>query len=359
MLFNDKYKIRIYLGIDELSDTYYFRKASLYNGKRMYKMGQKRIKGALENGELLLDDLKQVRDTVFVLDDYNEILKYTKKPLKIKRKRTRMTALGVAGVLLVSCIANGFNKDEKENVTEINPPAQAVSYTEEESETVPVVEETVQVASDITTINKEDQSSSDKVTTVEMNYSESINKYAEMYGIDPLIIRAIICQENPYNQSYYDGAYAHGLMQIEDGIFGPNDTIVAFNHITGDYDRTTVDYNRIDTDPDYAIKIGTELFANNLAILISTYGEQFRDGDMITIAISSYNEGITATLNACEGTSDLSTVINRLNEHQGGTNDYAYGVLSYIEDGSTLTVSTKNYTLSTVLDNTTVNEFHK
>jgi hypothetical protein len=126
-----------------------------------------------------------------------------------------------------------------------------------------------------TTLNKYgiDSDNKTKAETIEIpkNYNDSINKYASKYGIDPNIIRAVICVESGWNPDAlsFDGQHGKGLMQIDDRFH--------------DFAKTQDVFNT-----DKNIEYGTKL--------LSDYIKEF-DGD-VESGIGAYNSGpgnITST----------------------------------------------------------------
>ena len=103
-------------------------------------------------------------------------------------------------------------------------------------------------------------------------YSEYVNKYAQMYDIDPLWIYAIIKVESNFDKNAKSNSGAKGLMQLMDSTA----TEIA--------KKLQIDNFEVDMiyDPEINIMIGTKYFDD----LLSKYNENYY------LAIAAYNAGI-------------------------------------------------------------------
>lgn len=117
-------------------------------------------------------------------------------------------------------------------------------------------------------------------------YSEYVEKYSSMYGVDELVIYAIIKTESGYNPKSISGVGATGLMQIMPDTF---DWIKEY-HIKDDESVTYKSMNDAETN----IKYGSCLY--------SVLYEEFGD---INTAMAAYHAG-RRQVNEWLGDKDLS-----------------------------------------------------
>ena len=103
-------------------------------------------------------------------------------------------------------------------------------------------------------------------------YSEYVNKYAEMNDIDPMWIYAIIKVESNFDKNATSGSGAKGLMQLMDST-----AIEISKHINLENFESDMLY-----DPEINIMLGTRYFVE----LLDRY-----DGNYY-LAIAAYNGGI-------------------------------------------------------------------
>lgn len=103
-------------------------------------------------------------------------------------------------------------------------------------------------------------------------YSEYVNKYAEIYEIDPMWIYAIIKVESNFNPNVTSGSGAKGLMQLMD-----NTAVDLAKELNIENFETNMLYN-----PEINIMLGTKYFDK----LLAKYNENYY------LAIAAYNAGI-------------------------------------------------------------------
>lgn len=103
-------------------------------------------------------------------------------------------------------------------------------------------------------------------------YSEYVNKYAQMYEIDPMWIYAIIKVESNFDSNVTSGSGARGLMQLMDSTA----TDLA-KELNVENFETNMLYN-----PEINIMLGTKYFDK----LLAKYNENYY------LAIAAYNGGI-------------------------------------------------------------------
>lgn len=103
-------------------------------------------------------------------------------------------------------------------------------------------------------------------------YSEYVNKYAEMNDIDPMWIYAIIKVESNFNQNATSASGAKGLMQLMDSTASE-----IAKHLELEYFESNMLY-----DPEINIMLGTKYFDE----LLTKYDENY------PLAMAAYNAGI-------------------------------------------------------------------
>ena len=105
------------------------------------------------------------------------------------------------------------------------------------------------------------------------SYSEYVVKYSEEYGVDPLLVYAVIKAESNFDNNVVSNSNAKGLMQLMDATAGE----VAENIMT---DKNFESYMLFDAEIN--IKIGTKY----LSELLEKYNGNYY------LAVSAYNAGI-------------------------------------------------------------------
>ena len=113
-------------------------------------------------------------------------------------------------------------------------------------------------------------------------YSDAIEKYANMYGVDPKLALAIGTHERGLHSSAVDEGGAIGLFQIQvrgswnwDG-----KTITAYNFDTNEYETVTITEEKV-SDVFENIKVGCMMLQN----LLTKYNYN------IALAVTAYNYG--------------------------------------------------------------------
>lgn len=186
----------------------------------------------------------------------------------------------------------------------------------------------------------EDRTKNEEVTDVN-DYSDIFEKYAEMYGIDVNLLKAMATQETGGNHyDNIDNGPAEGIMQIEKSA-NIGQTYSAYNQITGEVDSFTVDGESL-KDVDYNIKI---------AAVIANYAMKSFNYN-IAQGLQAYNlgtNGMNSVLSACAN--DTNTTQEALEKSPSnnswldyraylgiGDPEYVEHVLSYLPNNTTITV---------------------
>ncbi len=184
----------------------------------------------------------------------------------------------------------------------------------------------------------EDRSNDERVDKAS-KYDKFFEDTGKMYGIDPILLKAIMCQESGgVHLNYSQNGHAYGGMQIESINFGS--TIHTYNFNKNKEEDFTISSSKIN-DASYNIKTG--------AILLQ-YQLEKCDYD-VAKAVQSYNfgEGSMRRLG--------SNWRNNRKSLNIGDPEYMEHVFSFIPDETTLTFKKRDGTEKTIiLNNTKVNE---
>ena len=206
----------------------------------------------------------------------------------------------------------------------------------------------------------EDRSTNENVDIVNNNYSYLIDTYSKRYGLDPKLMFAIICQENPTNEKNYSMIAGHGVPQIE-GIFNNYD-LTAYNFETNQNESSgPIDVLRCVDDQDYSIKIACMIMNYQYNSIHENYGYKLNKEEELAATIWSYNKGITIINEALSNTNSFDEFKNYVYMYSiGGDNEYIEHVCSYIPDQEIITMKTRDGLLNSVMiDNTTVENTKK
>ena len=167
------------------------------------------------------------------------------------------------------------------------------------------------------------------------NYYDLINKYANMYGVDPELCLAIACHERAEHSTIIDGGGALGLFQIQvRGTFNwENKTVSAWNFETNSMDLYTIHSEEI------------AALENNIRAGVMIIRETLdRNHFDIARGVQEYNYGHTNLLKVLQfywGTNynghgnDLSW-LNYRYIIRGGDPEYLEHVFAYITPGTVL-----------------------
>ena len=266
----------------------------------------------------------------------------------------------MAGATMAPKDAKISGKPESSFHLNIEQPNQNSSVTTDiktfESSTI---EEDMEIPN-YTFLEYEDRSDEEKLHTASTLYFDKIEKYANMYGLDPELVLALATQERGVHSSQIDSGGATGLMQIQNGIWLDNE-ITAYNFNTNSYETVKVTKPKIE-NVDSNIKIGCMILQ-----------DMIHDKDYNILAgVLSYNMGgtnVNKIIKKHSETSGLSRedILSNQNNcdwlnHRGiitvGDKDYVQHVLSYLgndidtyvlkPDGERVELSVKNYDVTQV-----------
>lgn len=202
------------------------------------------------------------------------------KKLKVQRRnkriKVRATAAGIA-LILISGVAAGIvgNKKSNSNPFTITSEREIDDFLEEDIIKEEEKEVTVDIKAEknvvdteekeqkeVIELNYEDNSDERKAFVAKSYYGEAITKYANRYGVDPLIMMGIATQERGIHSEEKDKGGATGLMQIQNNVWKGKE-LTAFNYETNKYETMIVDESKL-SDVFYNIEVGCKIFQNNL-----------------------------------------------------------------------------------------------
>lgn len=273
----------------------------------------------------------------------------------------------IATALTVTIVASAYEKlpsdYDKKDIIEIEA-SESIETTIEN--TRPTIidqiqdEEIIEPSESLPTISFSypDRTSEETYQYTVNNYINSIRKYAEIYGEDPNLITAIVSQENPFNTPNETEYGARGVTQIESIWW--NEQVTAYRFDSKDNETITIDGNRLNNDPDYAIKVGCMIFNFNYQDIYHNYVETkiLTPQEGILATVFAYNKGLYGIKNLIN-TYGID-YINHVNELKGGDNEYLNHIYSYIPDGTQITLTNKDGTISNVyIDNINTDTFTK
>lgn len=180
-----------------------------------------------------------------------------------------------------------IDDDINKEFTVTTPPI--VDIKEEVKETTPptTVEEVQKEKVNPFTLETEDLTGSEKYQNAKENYYDLIEKYANEYGLDPMVMLALATQERGVHSETVDSGGGLGLfqIQIEGGWNWNNENVSAFNFRTNEEETVTITKEKAST-LEYNIKYGCMLFQNALreqnynvprAIQCYNYGSTYMD----------------------------------------------------------------------------------
>lgn len=280
------------------------------------------------NKKQLEYDSKHLSDLQFVLKYMNANLKY-RPSLKTKLITGSLIASEILGIFGINALASEVDKTSLETpntsieqvidtpspIINTNPapiivnPVENPIINQVEANNVDMsFFEEQQINSICFTLSTDDRSNDAEWNETRTRYGLLIDYYANMYGIDSLLLTAIVAQEN-VNDQYDSSGYSHGLTQItnvwkdvtlnnyiftENGITEETETI-NLNNI--DNNRNVAfgngEYGNVTLGQAYSLKYGCMI----LQYYYNKYNKEF-DGkytpeELIIATLYAYNHGET------------------------------------------------------------------
>lgn len=181
-----------------------------------------------------------------------------------------------------------------------------------------------------------DRSGNQDAIKTRSNYTEIIDKYSKMYGLDSNLVLAIATQERGVHSETMDEGGATGLMQIQNSVWD-NEPLSAYNFETNSEEQINVISGELG-DLNYNVKVGCMIFQDDLK----------RMNYNIPAAIQSYNMGYNSVYKMidqyCIDTNKTREEVLKDQSDVGwldyrymisfGDPDYIEHVLSYCSDNS-------------------------
>ena len=324
---NDKLVLLKYRDVDENKKSSFLRGVECY--QYIEKLAKNKIIDVYENPngkDITLEYDKYIIE----LNDYSKLLRkkglipilnniriYNEKiELKNNKKRkvtkknkytkARIIASGFSFLILSGCVMGMFHKETKKELPAI--PNSIVDRMEDEFikltnvNTGELTVSTLTLRNDIekkaiptVSISYEDRSDTPKAYNTKAYYSELINKYSQMYGLDSDLVTAIATQERGIHSGIKDDGGATGLMQIQNAVW-VDEKLSAYNFETKTLETIIVNEKSL-SYVDYNIKVGcmilqTVLKYMNYNTLAAVQCYNMGHGNMETILNAySYDSG--------------------------------------------------------------------
>lgn len=212
-------------------------------------------------------DLAPILDNIRIYNEKIELQnrKHKKVTRKNKYIKARVMAGGLSLLILSGCVMGMLHKSNKKedvelsssNVSDLDDDFIAPTGIETENiivTTLSAPEEVVKEVVPTVSIDYEDRSDTSKAYTTKAYYSELINKYSNMYGLDSKLVTAIATQERGIHSGIKDSGGATGLMQVQNAIWA-GENLSAYNFNTKTVETITVDEKSL-SYVDYNIRVG-------------------------------------------------------------------------------------------------------
>lgn len=280
-------------------------------------------------------------------------------------KEVKWRAKVLAGVIAISTVASfaafkANNKDVDTIITPVKPSYDNAIYVDDNKEDlendyvdtleneyikkdITKDEEETDIKTQNLDVKKEqttmynmlgikDETDTTKAEKTKDLYYDIIEKYANMYGLDPSIMLAIATQERGVHSNEVDSGGAIGLMQVQVSVWNGND-IKVYNYETESYETIHITLDKL-RDINFNIKVGCAIYQNylnqmqgNKIAAIQTYN--MGPGSVNKI-INSYCYATGKTKDEVLKSNDLGWLDYR-NSSYPGDPDYVEHVLRYDE----------------------------
>ena len=276
------------------------------------------------NKKQLEYDLKHLSDAQFILKYMNANLKY-RPSLKLKLITGSLIASEILGIFGINALAAEINKTDLETPSEtieevIDTPTPIINTNPAPIIVNPVENNIIQTESNNIDITEEQincvnftLSVTDRANDTEWNearnrYGLLIDYYANMYGIDPLLLTALVAQEN-VNDQYDSSGYSHGLTQItnvwknvtltnniftENGIIEETETI-NLNNIDNNRNVSFGNglYGDVTLGQAYSLKYGCMILQYYYNKFNNEFDGKYTPEELVIATLYAYNHGET------------------------------------------------------------------
>lgn len=311
-------------------------------------------------------EMRIVKNSRQIIEEYEKLRSKKKKKKKLeiygnvdgkmvinrtnKAAGKRIAAIALASVIaftagsLISKNRKDDNSDEvvqgKYVVSQEYDPDNIYDYVEEYEYPDSTTEINDMVSEEAFHFSYEDRTESENIDTVNQ-YDDIFQKYANMYGLDARLLKAIAAQESGGNHyGNLGNGPAEGIMQIEKSVH-IGETVSAYNFETKEMDYVEITEENLQ-DIDFNIRVAAIDLRNamesfNYNIPQGTQAYNFGIGGMNqTLAICSRNIGESQV--NLENSPTNSAWLNYREPLAMGDPNYVEHVFSYLPNNTRLTV---------------------
>ncbi len=321
-----------------------------------------------------------VKDARYIIDEYDKLKKgktrkfnlynKTEDNMKIKRihknigKKIAAISLATAMALTGTIIAKTNQKknndsevvkgqyivtDYENNNSNYSDYLESIKYDEKEQNSdntsvTPKNELSNMIEKKEFHFSYEDRTSSENIDNVNQ-YDDIFEKYANMYGLDSKLLKAIACQESGGNHYENLGnGPAEGIMQIEKSVH-IGETITAYNFETKQNDYFEITEDNIQ-DIDFNIRIAAMDLRNaieafNYNIPQGTQAYNFGIGGMNQV-LANCCRNIGEKQSNLENDPTNNSWLNYTESIGIGDSEYIAHVFSYLKDNTTLSIKDRD-----------------
>ena len=250
--------------------------------------------------------------------------------------------------------------DYLENIEyeETEPTTEKSESTTAKKETKPTEEINDMVDEKEFHFSYEDRTSSENIDNVDQ-YDDIFQKYANMYGLDVNLLKAIACQESGGNHyGHLGNGPAEGIMQIEKSVH-IGETITAYNFETKQNDYFEITEDNIQ-DIDFNIRIAAMDLRNaieafNYNIPQGTQAYNFGIGGMNQV-LANCCRNIGEKQSNLENDPTNNSWLNYTESIGIGDSEYIAHVFSYLKDNTTLSIKDRDGSNHNI---TIINDYQK
>ena len=335
-----------------------------------------------------------VKDARYIIDEYDKLKKgktrkfnlynKTEDNMKIKRihknigKKIAAISLATAMALTGTIIAKTNQKknndsevvkgqyivtDYENNNSNYSDYLESIKYEEKEQNSnntsvTPKNEISNMIEKKEFHFSYEDRTSSENIDNVNQ-YDDIFEKYANMYGLDSKLLKAIACQESGGNHYENLGnGPAEGIMQIEKSVH-IGETITAYNFETKQNDYFEITEDNIQ-DIDFNIRIAAMDLRNaieafNYNIPQGTQAYNFGIGGMNQV-LANCCRNIGEKQSNLENDPTNNSWLNYTESIGIGDSEYIAHVFSYLKDNTTLSIKDRDGSNHNI---TIINDYQK
>ena len=335
-----------------------------------------------------------VKDARFIIDEYDKLKKgktrkfnlynKTENNMKIKRSNNNIgkkiaaislaTTMALTGTIIAKTNQKKNNDSEvvkgqyivtdyENNNSNYSDYLESIKYEEKEQNSnntsvTPKNEISNMIEKKEFHFSYEDRTSSENIDNVNQ-YDDIFEKYANMYGLDSKLLKAIACQESGGNHYENLGnGPAEGIMQIEKSVH-IGETITAYNFETKQNDYFEITEDNIQ-DIDFNIRIAAMDLRNaieafNYNIPQGTQAYNFGIGGMNQV-LANCCRNIGEKQSNLENDPTNNSWLNYTESIGIGDSEYIAHVFSYLKDNTTLSIKDRDGSNHNI---TIINDYQK